>query len=146
MDKNRLKNYLNDKFEIYPDSTELEDIIRIAVDQDSYEANKGYRFERTKDNPREEAFYKQWLEENDPCRGINYGNGILQDLFIEEIPNQLFGRRYIIEINNRDRMIVATIIQWLGSNVGMGFLYGALGRFGATITYNNMNKTKTAEK
>lgn len=45
-------------------------------------------------------------------------------------------RKVIQEINNRDRMIVATVIQWLGSNCGMCFLGEALERFGARIVYD----------
>jgi len=39
-------------------------------------------------------------------------------------------------ITSRDRLIVATVIQWLGSNCGMSFLHEALKRFNATVVYN----------
>jgi hypothetical protein len=38
-------------------------------------------------------------------------------------------------ISGRDRMIVATVIQWLGSNCGICFLEESLKRFGAKIIY-----------
>lgn len=129
---NTLKSYLNG-LEMYPSEDELDEIIGRAVQQDGYEANKGYKHERVKDNPREMAFYEQWLKENEPRRYINNGQGILQDLFIERDGFMGHVRRYEVEINNRDRYIVATIIQWLGSNVGMGFLHSALARFNAHI-------------
>lgn len=128
-----VKNYLNHVLEVFPDDNELEDIIRLSLKQDAYENNKGYLFKRTEHNPREMAFYEQWQKENEPRAGMNHGNGILQDLFIEK--DGPFSMKWVIEINNRDRFIAATVIQWLGSNVGMGFLYEALKRFNASIVY-----------
>lgn len=131
---NRLKIYLNHHLEVFPDEHELEDIMNLAVQQDAYENNKGYRWERCKDNPREMAFYEQWLKENEPIAGINNGQGILQDLFIERNISQPLGQtKWVVEINNRDRWIVSTIIQWLGSNVGFSFLHEALRKCGYTI-------------
>lgn len=128
-----LQNYLNSELEIYPSEHELQTIMKLALNQDAHESNVGYRFERTKHNPRELAFYEQWKKENQPIAGINSGNGILQDLFIESKVGDPFYKKWVLEINNRDRMIVATVIQWLGSNVGMGFLYSVLERFNARI-------------
>ena len=122
---NALKNYLNNELEVYVSESELEDLIALAVKQDSYENNKGYKFERIEHNPIEKAFYEQWLKENEPTQGINFGQGILQDLFIE-IGEHMFERKWVTEINNRDRWIVATVIQWLGTNCGMSFLHEAL--------------------
>ncbi|WP_164740353.1 hypothetical protein, partial [Xanthomonas euvesicatoria] len=76
-----------------------------------------------------------------PVSGVNYGHGILQDLFIEGGHN-MFGRKVIEEISNRDRMIVATVIQWLGSNCGMCFLGEALRRFGAKIVETKFDKSE----
>lgn len=128
---NRLKDYLNN-MEVYPDETEMEDIISLAIQQEAYEANKGYRFDRTAHNPREMAFYEVWLKWNEPRSGTNHGNGILQDLLIETT-GDFRSRKTIEVINNRDRYIVATIIQWLGTNVGMSFLHEALRKFNAHI-------------
>jgi hypothetical protein len=131
---NKLKNYMNNRLEIFPDDDELKDIMDLAVQQDAYENNKGYKWERCKDNPREMAFYEQWLKENQPLSWVNNGHGILQDLFIERNITQPLGQtKWIVEINNRDRWIVATIIQWLGTNVGFCFLQEALRRCGYTI-------------
>lgn len=130
---NRLKDYLEYHFEIFPDENEMEDIIDLAVKQDGFLSNKGYKWERINSNPREKAFYEQWLKENEPRPGLNFGQGILQDLFIERGEDSPFTKKWITEITNRDRMIAATVIQWLGTNCGMAFLYDALKRFGARI-------------
>ncbi len=87
---------------------------------------------RLKHNEREQAFHDQWQQENAPVAGINNGHGILQDLFINR-GESFASRRVVEEINNRDRMIVATVIQWLGSNCGMCFLNEALARFNSHI-------------
>lgn len=133
-DFNFVKSYLENTLDVYPDDHELEDLMALVRKQDAYESNQGYLFERTAHNPREMAFYQQWKKENFPQAGISNGQGILQDLFIEGNIN-LFTRKWMLEITPRDRMIVATVIQWLGSNVGMAFLREALARFGAHISY-----------
>jgi len=88
--------------------------------------NKGLWFKRTtQDNPRELSFAKIWEKENTECRFVNHGNGILQDLFVKK-DNKNFTRysyNLTTRITQRDRFIVATVIQWLGSNCGMGFLH-----------------------
>lgn len=124
MDKyERLKNYLNrDDLGCYPSETELEDIFNIVLQQEAWSENVGHRVERIKEGPIEKAFHDTWLKWNEPRAGVNDGNGILQDLFIERGPN-MFSRKWIADISPRERWIVATIIQWLGTNVGMSFLY-----------------------
>lgn len=128
---NKVKSFL-DNNEISLSDTEIEELIQYAVQQDGWENNQGYKFERTEHNPIEKAFYEQWKEENKPQAHINNGHGILQDLFIDRT-GMLGQRKWITDINNRDRWIVATIIQWLGTNVGMGFLREALNRVDMTI-------------
>lgn len=68
---------------------------------------KGFHADRLKPkslNPREFAFARKWEEEHDlkACRTI------LDHL----VPC----------VTERDRQVAATVIQWLGSNVGMSFL------------------------
>lgn len=72
------------------------------------------------DNPREVAFSETWKKENEERRYINRGHGILQDLFIDD--NGVFHHTMI----PRDKMIAATVVQWLGSNCGMAFIETAL--------------------
>ena len=62
------------------------------------------------DNPREVAFARQWAKENKddrPGTQSSAGN-ILRTL----VPNA----------GERDATVAATLMQWLGSNVGMCFL------------------------
>jgi hypothetical protein len=120
---------------------DLEAVIEMADKVACYKANKGINTKRLPHNEREMAFYEQWQEENAPISGHNNGHGILQDLFIES-DTMGFRRKVVEEISNRDRMIVATVVQWLGSNCGMCFLDEALGRFGAKIVYDKKETTE----
>ncbi len=64
------------------------------------------RLERDQCNPREVAFAKEWDRINNP-----------KDYSVTT------ARACIIpEITERDMQVAATVIQWLGSNVGMGFI------------------------
>ncbi|MNL07833.1 hypothetical protein D3C87_1285260 [compost metagenome] len=98
---------------------EIITLMNVVRRQDAYEANQGIGLKRLEFNEREKAFHEQWLKENIPSHGINHGNGILQDLFISYAEQS---KREVIILSKRERMIVATVIQWLGSNVGMCFL------------------------
>lgn len=133
--KDYLEHGLEDK-EVFLWDEEIEKVIRLARRIDQYRNNVGIRVQRIEHNNRERAFHDQWLKENIPCPGLNHGNGILQDLFIESKLNTGLTSPVTTEkITNRDRMIVATVIQWLGSNVGMAFLQDSLKRFDARIMY-----------
>lgn len=66
-----------------------------------------YRLKPNQDNPREVAFAVKWAEENK-----HPGQNILAHL----IPGY----------TDRDARVAATIVQWLGSNVGMSFLKEAM--------------------
>ena len=69
------------------------------------------RLRKNRDNPREVAFAEQWIFENDwgprKCKMLD---------------------ALIPDATKRDAEVAATIIQWLGSNVGMGFLIEAMQR------------------
>jgi len=104
--------------------------------------NRGYLFHRTEfKNPifpehlnREKVFAENWIEENKIIRGLNWGHGILQDLFIlSDEKWLLYPGRIVVKINPRDRFIVATIIQWLGTNVGFSFLVKCLNQCGYDV-------------
>lgn len=116
---------------------ELKDIIYRAGKAGQIDENVGLNHERCKDNESEKVFQEHWQKENLPLGWINRGHGILQDLFIESNPNPLSpisGGRWIEEINKRDRMIVATVIQWLGTNCGWCFLGEVFEKLGYRIT------------
>lgn len=99
--------------------------------------NRGRCYNRTKYIPakghhpgsewvnKEKVFADHWEEENRRLPYVNYGQGILQDLFMK--PGSLRHYPYATHvINCRERMIVATVIQWLGSNCGFGWLIDVL--------------------
>ena len=67
-----------------------------------------YRLNPNQGNPREVAFAKQWSKEQ--AEG--------------HILAHLIGK----DFSDRDAMVAATVIQWLGSNVGMSFLEEAIMR------------------
>ena len=94
--------------------------------------HRGLDFKRRAYNHREEAFAAYWEEENQRRRWLNFGFGILQDLMIKRAPVfSIFARvTWRLVINNRDAAICATVVQWLGTNVGMAFLETALKRCG----------------
>ncbi len=127
-----LYDYFASQHDSYFDEEELEHIVQIAVKNDDWNENIGISHERTEWNEREKAFSDQWIEENEPKPHINHGYGILQDLFFVNKKNQK-GESCHVVINKRDRMIVATIIQWLGSNIGMCFLNESLKKFNCQV-------------
>ena len=87
--------------------------------------HQGLRPERQHDGSssghREAAFAKQWAKQCEPVSAVNDGNGTLQGLM-----NEKDNPHYVYEITQRDATIVATVIQWLGTNCGMEFLGRAL--------------------
>lgn len=74
--------------------------------------NKGKSQHRFKDNPTERIFAEAWEEKN----SSKYVRPILDYLLAED------NNRPMGEVTERDRMVAATVIQWLGSPVGDGFL------------------------
>ena len=135
-----LKNGLEGK-EVFLWDEERERIIDLALQMNDHRADRGIRHERTKTNIREQSFSDQWFKENEPCPGLNGGKGMLQNLFIDDpgVFSLLGNKKVVEEITVRDRRIVATVIQWLGSNVGMAFLSDSLKRFEAKIIYKTDN-------
>lgn len=88
--------------------------------------NLGCWHKRRKYNLREKIFIKEWKQINKRYPGARFGFGILQNLFCTEDMCHLV-------IEQRDRFIVSTVIQWLGSNVGFGFLRDVMRRCGYKI-------------
>jgi hypothetical protein len=89
--------------------------------------DRGYGYERTQHNALEKAFADAWEQENQPRPGINHGGGILQDLFYNR------AGRPIHEVTDSERMVAATVVQWLGTNVGFSFLTEILRKQGFRI-------------
>ena len=91
-------------------------------------------FRRRQFNHREETFAAYWEAENERRSWLNYGKGILQDLMLKRDRDGPFATvTWRKVINNRDAAIVATVMQWLGTNVGMCFLEVALKRCGYRV-------------
>jgi hypothetical protein len=105
--------------------------------------NKGLFHERINHNPREKAFAETWEHENErPDKfAVDHGYGTLQNLFTTghkyDIMDPL---KWVLEITDHDKYIVATVVQWLGSNVGMSFLHTALKKCGYTIVGTMVEK------
>ncbi len=81
---------------------------------------------------REKALSDLWKAENKPNPVVDFGTGILQGLFTK-IDCMFPHYNLIMKVTNRDRYIAATVIQWLGSNVGLAFLDRALRRAGFKV-------------
>jgi hypothetical protein len=97
----------------------------------------------------EKIFSDEWIKRNVNVPHINNGLDILQELFIchpgedpgdvperEDLKTFLHGLRpatITYKIKPRERVIAATVIQWLGTNVGWGFLDDCLRKCGYMI-------------
>lgn len=81
--------------------------------------NKGMFQNRLRDNPLEQRFTETWEKWNEKYVG---SLGILSCLLSED--NR--GRH----VTDKERVIAATIIQWLGSPVGQEFLKEVMGKKG----------------
>jgi hypothetical protein len=93
-------------------------------------------------NP-ELIFQEQWNKENSECPGFNRGLGTAQELFcVSDRSAELFTgpdrddkafysstfekETMIYDLTVREHKIIATIIQWLGTPCGFGFLQNCL--------------------
>jgi len=100
--------------------------------------NLGWKTDRLNYDPKdiENALSEHWVKENKKKAGINFGQGILQDLFFQRTGHPfsvMADTKLFLKITNRDRLIVATVIQWLGTNVGFCWLREALSKAGYDI-------------
>lgn len=76
-------------------------------------------------NERELAFARQWTKENKP--------GINRSLLLQLVCHDSDGRDVVRELEQQEATTAATVIQWLGSNVGWSFLQEALESCGYKI-------------
>jgi len=99
--------------------------------------HKGIQRKRLKHNILEKTLADDWEDLNKKRSYISHGFGILQDLMVitsdKRVHNSWSIKGFSFVITQRDAVIVATIIQWLGTNVGMCFLEKALGKAGYKI-------------
>ena len=70
--------------------------------------HKGLHAHRLHQNPEEERFAKAWKAQNDPGRQLEY------------LLLRTDGKPALV--TERDEVVAATVMQWLGSPVGQGFL------------------------
>jgi hypothetical protein len=106
-------------------------------------------------NP-ERCFAEAWEEENRSRPGINYGMGILQDLMVTQREAKahewgvrdhfrfLRWLRVAFVVTPRERVIVATVIQWLGTNVGFAWLCQVLDRSGYKVCRKEEARAESA--
>jgi hypothetical protein len=81
--------------------------------------HEGFYYYRLKyDNPREKAFASQWKKENRQHK-VLYRN-----------------ITPMIPYDQNSANVAATVVQWLGSNVGFDFLNISLGKCGYSIVRN----------
>lgn len=89
-------------------------------------------YERTLHNPLEAALASAWENQNKERHHINFGFGILQDLFMER-GKHTWDTKCVHEVTDSERMVAATVIQWLGSNCGRSFYEEALRKCGYKV-------------
>jgi len=88
--------------------------------------DKGLHVKRIKYNPLEESLARLWAEECKPVSWLNYGMGLVQDLFVFIDKSWPYRAKKVMWLTKRERMVAATCIQWLGTNCGRAFLDKAL--------------------
>jgi hypothetical protein len=91
----------------------------------------GWKVERCRWGLLERIFAERWRAEN--VRDRYTAGGILQQLFMRQEGESRWYWRPRLLINRRDSMVAATVVQWLGTNVGYGFLTECLRRAGLRI-------------
>jgi hypothetical protein len=89
-----------------------------------------HRLRLDQNNPRENAFAEEWAQEN-------RRSDLLRELMLVGSYSPLVSvhdtRVPAFRITQRDATIVATVVQWLGSNIGLSFLEESLKRVGYHI-------------
>ena len=75
--------------------------------------HEGIRAQRTQHNPLEKRFANEWRKRN-KREGLSHGQ---LDYMLAEDPNKPGG-----EVTERDAMVAAAVVQWLGTHVGQCFL------------------------
>lgn len=81
--------------------------------------HKGHNHHRLSRERLEKIFADEWRELNS---GNGRGHGPLAYMLAEDCNNPRN------EVTERDAMVAATVIQWLGSNVGQSFLNNVMSK------------------
>lgn len=75
------------------------------------------RLRKRKDDPNPERIYAAaWLRHNRRHPAVNGGYGYLELILAPD-------RTHVPPVSRRDARVAASVIQWLGTNVGMGFIW-----------------------
>lgn len=94
--------------------------------------HEGLYRRRISDSPREKAIAEQWEKEN--ADGVSFGahwGGQRVPLIVA----LLMGDEGSPDVTQRDATVAATVLQWLGSNVGFCFLQDAFRKAGYDVRY-----------
>ncbi len=97
--------------------------------------HEGKSTHRLKDNPLEAAFADEWTKQNNPSHS---GSGTLAYLMGDGTHPGV--------VSDRDAMIAATVIQWLGSPVGQRFLIEVLSSRRAIPWYRDFRQELDEQK
>ncbi len=98
--------------------------------------NRGNCYDRTQWNSLEKSFADRWEEENQDTCGTAE---ILEAIMRPDRKNpELLPNRY--PPTPRDRFVAATVIQWLGTNIGFCFLNECLAERGYKIVGGQPNR------
>lgn len=68
-------------------------------------------------NP-ERVYLARWKAENRRRFGVNHGYGTLEWILSTD------GGQTPARVSRRDAQVAASVVQWLGTNVGLGFILG----------------------
>lgn len=99
------------------------------------------RLAENRDNPREVAFAAQWQYEHEYADKLGNLFAVYTTKDDPEGHKSLFdpfGSHIKFPLGvptERDRIVAATVVQWLGSNCGMSFIYETMKRCGGRLMY-----------
>ena len=83
-----------------------------GVEFGGHVGRRAYRFTKRDDNEQERVFAEKWQGINDEKHTKTLAHLLAEDPNARNLPRP----------SDRDKMVAATVIQWLGSPVGQGFL------------------------
>lgn len=110
-------------------------------------ADRGHCYARTRAQDcvgdLERALSDQWVLENQPILWLNFGNGLLQDLFCKRAGVVGMDVHANHLVTDSERMVAATVVQWLGTNCGREFLEKAFARAGWKLRCEQPNDMLT---